>query len=114
MAPVASLAAIICVGIGVDFSGQTQLEQDLRDTAAYCARTSTGDVAMGVRADSHSIGAAAYQCLSDQGLSGTVSVQDNQVSVEVQTTYPTRLLSIIAIDHLPVRAIGSAGLSAGR
>ena len=38
MVPFASLAAIICVGIGVDFSGQILAEQDARDMASFCAR----------------------------------------------------------------------------
>ena len=113
MVPLASLAALICVGIGVDFSGQTIAEQALRDQVSSCTRSSADWAAM-TAAPAHSAVAAAYQCLSDHGLSGTASFADNRLTVTSSGVYQTKLLSIVAISQLPTRATSSADVSQGR
>ena len=113
MVPLASLAALICVGIGVDFSGQTIAEQNLRDQAAYCARQAGQASTLGATNTAHAID-VAYQCLSSQGLSGTATFDGTSITIEVRDNYQTRLLTIVAINDLPVRAVASSGILQGR
>ncbi len=114
MVPLASLAALIAVGLGVDFSGQTQAEQDLRDQVSYCARLATGQASLGASADRAAVSQAAQDCLTARGLTGTVGLTPARLTVTVQGEYPTKLLSIIGLDRLPVRAVGSAALAQER
>jgi len=113
MVPLASLAALICVGIGVDFSGQAIAEQDLRDQAAYCAREGAQGVALGAANTAQAVD-FAYQCLSNQGLSGKVTLEGGLITVTLTGVYPTKLLTIISIDELPVRGTASSSVSQGR
>ena len=113
MVPVASLAAMVCVGIGVDFSGQTLAEQDLRDLAAYCAREGAQEILLGA-STAFASSDATYRCLSEYGMTGTVSVSDEAVTVNVTGTYSTQLLTLVAIDQLPIRAAASASILQGR
>jgi len=113
MVPLASLAALICVGIGVDFSGQTIAEQNLRDQAAYCARQGGQASTIGGTNTAQAID-VAYQCLSTQGLTGSVGFDGTAITVEVTDTYPTKLLTIVAINDLPVRGVASSDILQGR
>jgi len=109
MVPLASLAALICVGIGVDFSGQTIAEQDLRDQASHCAREGAVQATTGAQSTSEAI-SIAYQCLATQGLTGTVSLAETMLVVEVTGVYKTKLLSIVTIDKLPLRGYASTNI----
>jgi len=113
MVPAASLAAMVCVGIGVDFSGQALAEQDLRDKAGFCARQGAQEILVEAATTLSSV-ATTYECLSEQELMGTVTITGTAVVVEATSTYRTRLLTIIAINELPVRATGSASILQGR
>jgi len=113
MVPLASLAALICVGIGVDFSGQTIAEQNLRDQAAYCARVGSQASNLGAVNTAQAID-VTYQCLSTHGLSGTVGFSGTSITVDVQGTYRTKLLTIVAIDELPVHGWASSDILQGR
>ncbi|MCL2471077.1 MAG: hypothetical protein FWF25_04965 [Propionibacteriaceae bacterium] len=113
MVPMASLAALICVGIGVDFSGQTMAEQDLRDQAAQCARQAGEGVAMGAITTSQVV-TAAYQCLSAAGLTGNVNFMGTSVSIDVAGTYDTKVLTIISINQLPIHGTATASILQGR
>jgi len=113
MVPLAGLAALICVGIGVDFSGQTIAEQNLRDQASYCARQGAQAETLGAVNTIRAVG-VAYQCLSSEGLSGTVALDGTAITVDVHDTYPTKLLTIVAINELPVRGVASADILQGR
>jgi len=113
MVPLASLAALICVGIGVDFSGQAIAEQNLRDQAAYCARQGGQASTLGAINTAQAID-IAYQCLSSHGLSGTVGFDGTSITVDVRDTYPTKLLTIVAIDELPVHGWASSEILQGR
>jgi len=101
MVPLASLAALICVGIGVDFSGQTIAEQDLRDQATFCAQQGAGRATLAADATAVAV-TTAQQCLTARGLSGTVTRTGSSITVDLTGTYSTKLLTIIGIDHLPV------------
>jgi len=113
MIPLAALAAIICVGIGVDFSGQTMAEQDLRDIAAHCAREGAARAAVGADATQTGID-TAEACLAGLGLEGIVTATDTSLSVALAGTYRTKLLSVISVNSLPVRGTASVSLLSGR
>jgi len=113
MVPLVSLAALICVGIGVDFSGQAMAEQELRDQAWHCARIGAGQIGM-TASSALAASAASYQCLRDQGLSGAVTVEGDFVIVQVSSTYPTKLLTVVAINSLPITATASSSVLSDR
>ncbi|MDR0284716.1 MAG: hypothetical protein LBI33_07480 [Propionibacteriaceae bacterium] len=113
MIPVASLAALICVGIGVDFSGQVAAEQVLRDQASHCARAGATAATLGANSEFLAL-AGAETCLSEGVLVGTARLDGRVLTVELTGTYPTKLLSIIAIDRLPLRGAASVGLAQDR
>ena len=113
MVPMAALAALICVGIGVDFSGQTIAEQQLRDQAAHCAREGATQATLGAKSTATAVN-LAYQCLSRDGLNGTVTLSGMTLTVDLSGTYETKLLTTIAINSLPIRGISSAEILQGR
>ena len=113
MVPLASLAAIICVGIGVDFSGQTMAEQVLRDQVAGCARSSA-DWASVIAFPGLAAVASANQCLSDLGLSGTVAYADDVLTVTSNGVYQTKMLSIVGVSTLATTATATSGVALGR
>ena len=112
MVPLAALAALICVGIGVDFAGQTMAEQDLRDQVAACARSSGDWASMAATPAIDSVG-SAYQCLFNYGISGTVTYEDETLTVHATGAYQTQLLSIVGVFELPTRATASVGVAQG-
>jgi hypothetical protein len=109
MVPVITTAVLICVGIGVDFSGQALAEQDLRDQAAYCARSGAVTGQVGVDPAGEAV-QAATTCLAELGVDGTALLEDTRLIVEVHGTYTTRLLGLIAIDHLAATGRASTSL----
>jgi hypothetical protein len=109
MVPVITTAVLICLGIGVDFSGQALAEQGLRDQAAYCARSGAVSGQVGVDATAEAV-QVATACLTELGVQGTALVEDTRLIVEVKGTYATRLLGIIAIDHLDATGRASTSL----
>jgi len=113
MVPLATLAALIAVGIGVDFAGQTVAEQNLRDVATYCARTGASQGVLGAQASAIAV-STAYQCLTAQGVTGTVSLTTDSLTVTLTGTYTTRLLTIVGINRLPLTATGSTTIRQGR
>ncbi|MDR0783969.1 MAG: hypothetical protein LBE83_09475 [Propionibacteriaceae bacterium] len=107
MVPLAGLAALICVGIAVDFSGRTIEEQNLRDLASSCARVGAQVPGMEELSLLGSV-ERAYQCLDEHGRSGTVTISGDTLTVYLEDIYVTKLLGIIKIDELPIRATASA------
>jgi hypothetical protein len=109
MVPLASLAALICVGIGVDFSGQTIAEQDLRDQLTTCAKIGA-EAAQVADRPLEVARTVANQCLSERGLTGSIEVNPAKITVTSSGDYTTKLLSILGLSHLPVHGVGSASL----
>lgn len=106
----ATFAMIILVGLVVDLSGQVHAQQHARDVAAQAARAGgqqlqaptavRGDAAV---ANPTNAAAAATAFLTAAGVSGHAWVQGgNTVIVTTTGSYPTKFLSIIGIDQLPV------------
>jgi len=113
MVPLASLAVLIAVGIGVDFTGQTTAEQGLRDQAMYCARLGAAGANLTVTATTTAI-ATAEKCLVNLHATGTVTRTDTSLIVTVTGTYPTKLLTVIGVDHLPLAGTAAAAINPGR
>ena len=113
MVPLMSVAALICVGIGVDFSGQTIAEQELRDQAAHCAREGAARATLGATNTSQAV-TIANQCLSTQGLEGTATLEGASLVVEAKGTYTTKLLTIISITQLPLHGTASTQITQSR
>lgn len=113
---VALVAFMICVGMGVDFSGHATAEQEARAVAAEAARAGgqfllvqpgsrpRPDVAAATRA------ARAYVAASD--FSGTSTVQAGTIRVSVTGSYQCQFLSIIGINTLPLHGEGAATVTA--
>ncbi|MCL2784147.1 MAG: hypothetical protein FWD55_01665 [Propionibacteriaceae bacterium] len=112
MVPLISFAALICVGIGVDFSGQVTAEQELRDQAWHCARVGAGQIGMTANS-ALAATTAASRCLDDHGLTGTVALTGDSVIVEVSGTYQTKLLTALGINQLPIQAAASSSILQG-
>ena len=113
MVPVAGLAALICLGIGVDFAGQAQAEQDLRDLTAACAREAAAMPPVTASPAWEALD-TALACLERYGLTGNAQLADTSVVVESAGTYQTKLLTIIAINTLPVQARSAVTIHQGR
>jgi hypothetical protein len=113
MVPMASLAALLCVGLGVDFSGQTLAEQQLRDQAGYCAREGSNQITMGATSTVLAV-AQAQNCLARTGTIGTVFLSGRNLVVEVRGSYDTKLLSILMINRLPLKGTATMQIMQGR
>jgi hypothetical protein len=114
MVPLASLAALIAMGIGVDFSGQVRAEQELRDVASQCARVGAGQVSVGGAPGPGSALSAAQSCLVALGVEGTVSVTGSSLGVSLRGQYSTAILGIIGIADLPLKAEAAATIREGQ
>jgi len=108
MVPGAALAVLIAMGVGVDFTGQVQTEQYLRDVAGQCARQATTQIGLDRQANRVAALAAAQACLSRLGVTGQASLVDGGVTVTVEGTYSTKLLGIIGVATLPATASAGA------
>ena len=113
MVPLAALAALICVGIGVDFAGQALAEQELRDQVMACTRSSADWASVTVLPAFEAVG-SAYQCLSDYGLTGTAEFVGDSLTVTSSSVYQTKLLSIVGVWELPTYAKSTVGVDTGR
>jgi len=113
MVPLAALAALICVGIGVDFAGQAMAEQELRDQVMACTRSSADWAAVTVIPAFESV-ASAYQCLSESGITGTAEYVGDSLTVTSSGVYQTKLLSIVGVWELPTHAKATVGVTSGR
>lgn len=114
MVPLASLAALIAVGIGVDFSGQVRAEQALRDTASQCARVGAGQISVGGLPGAGQSMPSAQTCLAHMGLEGVVVADGGSIAVIIRGTYTTTILGIIGIKQLPLKAEASATILEGQ
>ena len=108
MVPGAALAVLIAMGIGVDFSGQVQAEQSLRDIAGQCARLGTTQISLNQMVNQVAALNSAQACLDRLGVTGQVALSGAGLTVTVQGTYQTKLLGLIGIGQLPVTASAGA------
>ena len=105
-------AFILCVGLGVDFSSHAAAEQEARAVAQEAARAGGQYLSVRdgrARPDAVRAERAATDYLAASSLAGSASVSsDGTITVRVAGTHPTRFLSMIGINSLPVSATGTA------
>lgn len=107
---------IIILGIAIDFTGHTAAEQQARFVATQAARSAGQQVQSGsgttdLRINTATAVRAARSYLASSSYEGTVELIDGgrQISVTITgASYPTKFLSVIGINQLPIRAQGLA------
>ena len=105
-------AFILCVGLGVDFSGHATSQQEARSIANEAARAGGQylEVRDGrARPDKYRAEQAANDYVAASSFTSTVTVSaDGLISVRVRGEYTTQFLGMIGVDTLPLRATGNA------
>lgn len=105
---------VVVVGLVVDSSGKYQSSQSAQMTASSAARAGTNALAGQAVVDGtlalngSAAQAAAQNYLTAAGVTGTVTVVGDTITVSVEDTYTTRFLSLIGVNSLPVGATSSA------
>lgn len=107
---------IVVTGLVVDSAGKYQEDARAQQLASNAARTAVNSISGDtVLIGSLNLNAAqaetvARDYLAAAGVTGTVIVAGQVVSVEVQTTYITKFLSLIGANTLPGKGSASAEL----
>jgi hypothetical protein len=107
---------VVVIGLVVDSAGKYSADSQAEQIAANAARTAVNSI----NGDTVLVGAtalnaaeaqtAAEQYLAAAGVTGTVTVSGQVVSVEVETTYTTRFVSLVGINSLTGTGSASAQL----
>lgn len=109
---VAIPAFVIVTGLGVDFSGHTEAEQEARAVARQAARAATHQVALLASGPELDVGAAkraATDFARAAGYEARVDIVDGmRAEVVISGSYRTLLLGIIGVDELDFTASASA------
>lgn len=107
-------AFILCVGLGVDFTGHATAEQEARAVAQEAARAGGQYLLVRdgrARPDSHRAEIAANAYVAASSLSGRAhAAADGVITVQVSGQYDTQFLSMIGINALPLSATGTASV----
>ena len=107
---------IVVTGLVVDSAGKYQQDaraQQLAGNAARSAVNSLNDdtlIAGALTVNAARAQNAARDYIAAAGVTGTVTVEGQAVTVEVDTTYTTRFLSLIGINTLPGQGSATAQL----
>lgn len=110
------LMLILLTGLAVDSSGKFAADEHAQQIAADAARSAANSIGGNtVQTGTLDIdGAAAQQAgqsyLAASGMTGTVTVSGNVVTVTAKTDYTTKFLSILFINTLPASGTASAQL----
>lgn len=109
------LIVLTLVGLVVDFGGRAHLVQETRSVAAEAARAGAQQLDRGTAQGGGGIGTnpgaaveAANAYLSNAGVSGTVNVEGETVTVTIMDSYETRYLSMIGFSRFAVTGTGEA------
>lgn len=112
-----SFVMVFLVGLAVDLGGQVHTQQRGHDLAAQAARTGAEEVKGGAAIEGRALGidtararTAAEKYLKEAGITGTVSVTGETLTVTVQDDYPTKFLELIGISNLAVTSTATAHL----
>jgi len=106
----------VLIGIVVDGSGKYDADARAQQVANSAARAAVNSINGGtVLVGSLGINAAQAQTTAENyvsaaGMTGSVSVAGQVVTVNVQTSYTTKFLSLIGVNQLPGKAEASAEL----
>lgn len=107
---------VILVGLVVDGAGKIQANDNTTAIASGASRAAANAVAAGVITDGgvnldlNRARTTALDYIAAAGMTGTVTVNANEITVSVETVYETHFLSIIGVETLPASATATAQL----
>lgn len=107
-------ALVLIIGLVVDGAGKIQANENAQAIASGASRAAANAVASqvvvngGLSLDNNRAQIAATDYIEASGMTGTVSVVGNRISVSVETSYATKFVSIIGIATLPAEASATA------
>ena len=107
-------ALVLIIGLVVDGAGKIQANENAQAIASGASRVAANAVAAqvvangGLSLDNNRAQIAASDYIEASGMTGTVSVVGNRISVSVETSYATKFVSIIGITTLPAEASATA------
>lgn len=104
------------VGLAVDSSGKYREVEHAQLVASGAARSAVNAVT-GTAQDTGSVAinsataqTAAENYITAAGMTGTVTVSGDVVTVTVESSYDTRFISLLGVNQLPAQATSSAQL----
>ena len=107
-------ALILIVGLVVDGAGKIQANENAQAIASGASRAAANAVAAqvvangGISLDNTRASIAANDYIEASGMTGTVTVAGGRITVNVETSYSTKFVSIIGINPLPAEATATA------
>ncbi len=107
-------ALVLIIGLVVDGAGKIQANENAQAIASGASRAAANAVASqvvvngGISLDNNRAQIAATDYIEASGMTGTVSVVGDRISVSVETSYTTKFVSIIGIATLPAEASATA------
>lgn len=107
-------ALILIVGLVVDGAGKIQANENAQAIASGASRAAANAVAAqvvsngGITLDNNRARIAATDYIEASGMTGTVNVVGDRITVSVETSYSTKFVSIIGITTLPAEATATA------
>ncbi|WP_061015157.1 TadE/TadG family type IV pilus assembly protein [Microbacterium sp. CCH5-D1] len=107
-------ALVLIVGLVVDGAGKIQANENAQAIASGASRAAANAVAAqvvsngGISLDNTRAQIAATDYIEASGMTGTVNVVGNRITVSVETSYSTKFVSIIGIATLPAEATATA------
>lgn len=107
-------ALVLIVGLVVDGAGKIQANENAQAIASGASRAAANAVAAqvvsngGISLDNNRARTAATDYIEASGMTGTVNVAGNRITVSVETSYSTKFVSIIGIATLPAEATATA------
>lgn len=105
---------VLIVGLVVDGAGKIQANDQAQMIASGASRSAanalSGQVVLdgGLVIDTQRARQAALDYIAAAGMTGTVTVNGDQIQVTVQTEYTTKFVSAIGITTLPAEATATA------
>jgi len=109
-------ALVVIVGLVVDSAGKYQTAEHAQQVASSAARAAANSLSgEAVRIgdafiDTSVAQATAQSYVNASGMTGSVTIAGQVVTVEVETTYATKFLSLIGVNTLPADGAASAQL----
>jgi len=107
-------ALVLIVGLVVDGAGKIQANENAQAIASGASRAAANAVAAqvvsngGISLDNNRARIAATDYIEASGMTGTVNVVGDRITVSVETSYSTKFVSIIGIASLPAQATATA------
>ncbi|PZT98879.1 MAG: hypothetical protein DI630_18270 [Gordonia sp. (in: high G+C Gram-positive bacteria)] len=107
-------ALVLIVGLVVDGAGKIQANENAQAIASGASRAAANAVAAqvvsngGISLDNNRARTAATDYIEASGMTGTVNVVGDRITVSVETSYSTKFVSIIGIASLPAQATATA------